>query len=127
MTPKALHWLLITLGWLSTGLGVVGAFIPVMPTTPFLLISLWAFSKSSPRLQQWLLEHPKYGATLRDWHHHGAIRPSIKIIAVTAMALSIALVHEMAGFGLGFWIHSSVVSLTALFILSRPSSGVPTA
>ncbi len=86
MTPKALHWTYIGVGWVFTGLGIIGAFVPVMPTTPFLLVALWAFSKSSPRLQKWLLEHPRFGPTLRDWHKYGAIRSSIKVVAITTLA-----------------------------------------
>ena len=52
---------LITLGLASTGLGIAGIFLPVMPSTVFFLIALWAFSKSSRRLHEWLYTHPKYG------------------------------------------------------------------
>ena len=123
MTPKALHWTYIGVGWVFTGLGIIGAFVPVMPTTPFLLVALWAFSKSSPRLQKWLLEHPRYGPTLRDWHNYGAIRSSIKVVAITAMAASVVMVYWMTDNILAITLHATVVTLTALFILSRPSTG----
>jgi len=122
MTPKALHWLYIAVGWICTTLGIVGAFVPVMPTTPFLLVALWAFSKSSPRLQQWLIDHPRYGPTLRDWHEHGAIRRSIKVVAICAMAASVVVVVWMTDNSLAISVHAAVVILTALFILSRPSA-----
>lgn len=126
MTPKALHWTYIGVGWVFTGLGIVGAFVPVMPTTPFLLVALWAFSKSSPRLQKWLLEHPRYGPTLRDWHKYGAIRPSIKAVSITAMAVSVVMVYWMTDNILAIALHAIIVTLTALFILSRPSAGPET-
>ena len=123
MTPKALHWTYIAVGWVFTGLGIIGAFVPVMPTTPFLLVALWAFSKSSPRLQKWLLEHPRYGPTLRDWHNYGAIRSSIKVVSISAMAASVVMVYWMTDDIFAITLHVTVVTLTALFILSRPSTG----
>lgn len=120
MTPKALHLTYIMIGWTCTGLGVVGAFLPVMPTTPFLLVALWAFSKSSPRLQQWLMNHPRYGATLRDWHEYGAIGTNIKVIAVIAMLASIVMLMTITDNLIVISIHATVITLTALFILSRP-------
>jgi len=122
MTPKALHLTYIVIGWFCTGLGVVGAFLPVMPTTPFLLVALWAFSRSSPRLQRWLMEHPRYGPTLRDWHEYGAIGTSIKAIAVLAMGASFVMVVMMTDNLFAISAHAAVISLTALFILSRPSA-----
>lgn len=126
MTPKALHWTYIAIGWLCTSLGILGAFLPVMPTTPFLLVALWAFSRSSPRLQQWLFDHPRYGATLRDWHEHGAIRLSIKVVAIAAMGASVVMVVWMTDNAIAISAHATIVTLTALFILSRPSSGAET-
>lgn len=126
MTPRAIRWIYITVGWVCTGLGILGAFLPVMPTTPFLLVALWAFSKSSPRLQKWLFDHPRYGKTLRDWHVHRAIRRDIKVIAVTAMAASVVMVNWMTDSMVAIFLHASLVTITALFILSRPSAGPET-
>lgn len=122
MTPKVLHWIYLSIGWLSTGLGVIGAFLPVMPTTPFLLVALWAFGKSSPRLQQWLFDHPRFGKSLRDWHQHGAIRKDIKLLAIGAMFVSVAIVYWVTGSVITISIHASIVTLVAMFILSRPSA-----
>lgn len=122
MTPRTLHWLYVAIGWICTGLGIIGAFLPVMPTTPFLLVALWAFSKSSPHLQQWLFDHPRYGSTLRDWHEHGAVRPGIKVTAVAAMASSVAVVYWMTDNTVAIMAHATVISLVAVFILSRPSA-----
>lgn len=122
MTPVAVRWIYIAVGWSCTGLGMVGAVIPVMPTTPFLLVALWAFSKSSPRLQQWLLDHPRFGRTLRDWYEHGAIGRGIKVVAITAMVASVVMVYGMTESILAIALHGTIVTLTALFILSRPSA-----
>lgn len=81
---------LIAFGWLNVGLGVVGVVLPVMPTTVFLLIALWAFSKSSPRFHDWLYDHPRFGPALQDWRRERAIPVKAKVLALTMMSLSIA-------------------------------------
>ena len=63
----------LVLGCAFVGLGVIGAFLPVMPTTVFMIGALWAFSMSSKRLETWLLEHPRFGPRLVEWRAHRAI------------------------------------------------------
>ncbi len=122
MTPKVIRWIYLGIGWLFTGLGIAGAFLPVLPTTPFLIVALWSFSNSSPRLKNWLYNHPRYGATLQDWFEHGAIGPRTKLVSICAMTASIPMLYWISGGNvLVSIIHSIVISLTALFILSRPS------
>lgn len=112
--------LLLGLGWACVGLGAVGAFLPVLPTTPFLLVAAWAFARSSARLRAWLYGHPRFGAALRDWHEHGAIPRRGKILSVVGMSLSFAWVLYRAEHA---WL-PVVVGLTLLcvaaFVLTRP-------
>ena len=63
-----LRYALIGLGWVNVALGAIGIVVPGMPTTVFLLIALWAFSKSSERFRTWLYEHRRLGPPIRAWH-----------------------------------------------------------
>lgn len=81
---------LLGLAWVMVGLATAGIFLPLLPTTPFLLIAVWLFSRSSPRLEQWLTSHAVFGPPLRDWREHGAIARRTKILAISLMALGLA-------------------------------------
>lgn len=77
---------MLALAVASLGLGVLGLFLPLLPTVPFLLVATWAASRSSPRLQQALLNHPHIGPPIKDWHHGGVIRRRAKVMATLTMA-----------------------------------------
>lgn len=78
-------------GFVSLGLAVIGALLPVMPTTVFVILAAWCFARSSPRLERKLLEHPRFGPHIVRWREKGAISRSGKIAASVAFALSIVL------------------------------------
>lgn len=73
------RWLLITVGILSVGLGTLGIFVPLLPTTPFLLLAAACFVRSSERLHLWLLSHRVYGPVIRGFREHRALPASSKI------------------------------------------------
>lgn len=75
-------------GLLFVGLGFAGALLPVLPTTPFLLLALWAFARSSPRLEAWLLDHPRFGPRLRAFRAERVVPWPVKITAWVTMAIS---------------------------------------
>lgn len=79
------------LGVICVALGIIGALLPVMPTTVFLLIALWAFGKSSPRCHQWLLNHPRFGKTLLAWEQHRAMSLRAKKCAISSLFISFAI------------------------------------
>ncbi len=89
--------LMVVLGWFFVALGVIGAFLPVMPTTVFLIVALWIFSKSSPRFHQMLLNNKYFGKDLQRWEKHKTMSQQSKkkatwLIFIT-FALSITVLH----------------------------------
>lgn len=78
------------LGALSLLLGLIGAFLPVLPTTPFILLAALLFSKSSPRVHHWMLNHPWFGTMIRDWQTYRGLRPKIRRRAIVMMIISFA-------------------------------------
>lgn len=106
-------------------LGIIGAFLPVLPTTPFLLLAAWLYSKSSPRLHNWIINHKYLGPPLRDWQERGVIGMKAKIIAT--LMLILVIVFRIRTLEVNIYIRgfATVVLIGVLvFIWSRPSSAV---
>ena len=80
---------LIVVGSLSLVLGIVGIFVPMLPTTPFLLLSAAAWVKASPKLYKWLMNHKLFGEYIRNYREHRAIPLRAKIISVSLLWLTI--------------------------------------
>jgi hypothetical protein len=76
------RYLYLSLGFICVGLGFIGIFIPGLPTTIFVLIAAWAFSRSSERFERWLLEHPVFGSLIQNWRQYRGISVKSKITAV---------------------------------------------
>lgn len=94
--PKTLgEKILFGVGILFIGLGLVGFALPVIPTTPFVLVASFCLIRSSPRLHDWLRRTRWAGPILRDWHERGGVRPSLKIGTALMVAVSV---------GLGAWL-----------------------
>ncbi|WP_442918177.1 YbaN family protein [Magnetococcus sp. PR-3] len=113
--------LYLLLGWLFFVLGIIGAFLPVLPTTPFMLLALWAFSKGSEHLHRWLYDHPLFGPPLQRWQRWGVIPARAKMAAIGAMLVSALVVVWMPY--LPLWLKVGVIIIliiVALYIWSRP-------
>ncbi|MDH8701474.1 uncharacterized membrane protein YbaN (DUF454 family) [Dysgonomonadaceae bacterium PH5-43] len=84
-----LRWLFIILGSISLVLGIIGIFLPLLPTTPFLLLTAYCYFRSSPEAYNWLLKHKHLGPYIINYREHKIIPLKIKIIAISVLWLSI--------------------------------------
>jgi hypothetical protein len=97
MKPRALgasvgpfrKLILKILGLICVGLGAIGVVLPGLPTTPFLLLALAFFARSSPELHRWLCRSQLFGPLLQEWQTYRAIRPSVRYTAITAVILGV--------------------------------------
>ena len=83
------RYFLIAVGTVSVALGIAGIFLPVLPTTPFLLLAAACYANSSERFYNWLMNHPWFGSYIRGWRVHRAIPLRAKIIAITLIIVTI--------------------------------------
>lgn len=113
---------LLALGWLCVALGAIGIVVPGMPTTIFLIIALWAFSRSSEQVRSWLYNHRRFGPPLQAWHAHGVIPARAKLAAVAVMAASVAVLAALSHDWIGPVALAAVMVPVAAFIVSRPSA-----
>jgi uncharacterized membrane protein YbaN (DUF454 family) len=111
----------LLLGWTCVGLGVAGAFLPLLPTTVFLLVAAWAFARSSERWHQWLQGHPRFGPLLACWQRHRAMPRRAKIAAFAALAASYGFTAWMLGpWSLGAIIGGLCIAGVAIFLAHIP-------
>ncbi|MCY1182585.1 Inner membrane protein YbaN [compost metagenome] len=115
----ALRMILLIIGWLSVILGVIGIFVPVLPTTPFLLLAAACFVRSSRRFYLWLVEHPKLGHWIRDYLDGEGIPLKGKVYALVLMWASITLSCFLVPlpWARGFMLTSAV--LVSIYILRQ--------
>ena len=120
MLAHAKRITLIFIGLSSLVLGAIGIFVPLLPTTPFVLVSAIAFANSSDRLHQWLINHDVFGPLIANWRRHGAISRSTKILSLLSMAAIILISLLMAVPTHVMVVQAIVLCISATFILTRP-------
>lgn len=121
LTKELLKKIYVGLGFFFVALGAIGAVLPVLPTTPFLILAAFFFSKGSQRWEQWLLAQPFFGPLILEWRAHGVIRRSVKMVATFTML-------PLLGFSLWrvampLWARLVILVVCAsvlVFIWSRP-------
>ncbi len=112
----------LCLGWAMVALGFIGAFLPLMPTTIFLILASWFFARSSPRLEAWVLDHPRFGPTLRAWNEAGAVSGYAKVAACVGMTAGFTLFW--IGAHPSFWLATLVavpMLASAAYVVTRPA------
>ena len=110
----------VTLGVTSLILGIIGIVLPLLPTTPFILLSAFAFERSSDRLHNWLIAHPRFGPPIESWRLYGAISRQAKKLALIAMLAVFLLSVVLAVPIYVILVQALVLSVVAVFILTRP-------
>lgn len=101
-------------------LGIVGIALPLLPTTPFLLLAAFCFARGSDRMNRWLLTHKTFGPPIINWRDHGAISKKAKTWALAVIAATPVVTFL---FGAPYWALGSqlvVLSCVSLFIYTRP-------
>jgi uncharacterized membrane protein YbaN (DUF454 family) len=101
-------------------IGLVGLILPLIPTVPFLLLAAFCFARSSHRLHQWLLTHPRLGPPILHWQQHGAIHRRAKSLAMLSISMAVCV---SAILGVPIWllfVQIAVLTTVALFIWTRP-------
>lgn len=116
--------------WMAAGglallLGLAGIALPLLPTTPFLLLAAFCFARSSPRVEMWLVEHPRLGPPIRHWRAEGAIAPRAKVLAMVAIAATFGLSLALGLPSRVLLIQAATLGLVTLFILTRPNPARP--
>ena len=111
----------VLIGHTSLAVGFVGIFVPLLPTTPFVLLAAVCYSRGSERFHTWLHEHPRFGPMIHSWREHRAIGLRAKVVATIMVVLSIS--YSVSRLdppwnGVALLIGAAVLT----FILSRPST-----
>lgn len=116
--PGLKRWMLQLLGYAFIILGFIGVLLPIMPTTPFLLVAAACFARSSPRLHRWMQEHRWFGPLLQNWEAHRSIPRRAKYLALTMITVSGASTLVILP-GLAFKMAALPVFIVALYIVAR--------
>ena len=121
MNSPIKRWGWFALGWAMVTLGIIGLFLPVMPTTIFMIFAAACFGHSSPRFEAWLLNHRWFGASIRRWRERGAIPRGAKVLAIASMAggYGVMLVITRPVWWIGLTVAGALLAC-ATYVATRP-------
>ena len=105
--------ILIIIGWIAVVLGTLGVVLPLLPTTPFILLAAWCFARSSPRFHDWLLYRSWFGGYLRHWQKHRAMpgaKPRAILLILVTFAISLWMVNMM-------WVRGLLLVILACLLI----------
>ena len=106
--------ILLTIGWLAIVLGTLGVVLPLLPTTPFILLAAWCFARSSPRFHHWLLYRSWFGSYILHWQQHRALPPGVKLRAILLIICTFALSIWLVKL---FWLRVMLLCMLAALLL----------
>lgn len=112
----------VCLGVTALTLGTIGIVLPLLPTVPFLLLAAFFFARSSERLHNWLITHPRFGPPIEDWNRSGAISRRAKILATVSVAAAFGLSLALGLRLMILMIQAATLCCVLLFIWTRPES-----
>lgn len=118
--PSRFRWAWWVLAYASLGVGIVGIFVPGLPTTVFVLISAWAAARGSDRLHNWLLRHPRFGPVISDWQAHGAVSRRAKWMATLTMLLCALIMLWCVPLAWVKWLSIGCMAVVATWLWARP-------
>jgi len=120
MPGKRMRMVYLLLAYSATLLGIAGIFLPLLPATPFLLVAVWAASRGSQRLHDWIYSKPRFARLINDWHDQGAVPTSAKLLATGMMIASFSFL-VWSRYPLGVLLGMSLLFLVlAIFLWTRP-------
>jgi uncharacterized membrane protein YbaN (DUF454 family) len=125
MNEIILKYFYSCIGFIAIALGVIGLFLPLMPTTCFLIVAVWAFSKSNPETAKRILQHPQFGPTITTWMKHKSIDRKVKckISMSIVIGFSITLLITTPSLMLSAFLISGMLILL-FYINSRPERNI---
>jgi uncharacterized protein len=121
------RWLYLALAWICLALGVIGVVLPVLPTTPFILAAAWAAARGSTRLHEWMRNHKRFGAAIRDWEETGSVSRKAKWWATSMMTLSCVTFFLTAPKLWMAFTGTGILASVATWLWFRPEPGKRTA
>ncbi len=122
---RRLRYFYFALAWLFFAVGILGILLPVMPGTVFMILALWAFSRSSPRFHDWLYHHRVFGPPLQRWRAHRVVPWTARAVAYTSMLSSLVYFGLIADTHWAVPASLGVISLAAVAFFSRCPTRVP--